>query len=388
MLVTFDDILDHILDYAGSDAASSAVARHRRAIQNAYQVIPTRHEWSYLRGIARVVTVEPYDTGTIAYDYTGGANERQVTLTGGTWPTWIESGYLLISNIPYKVDTRVSDTIVTLSEATAPTSDIAAATEYQALQDQFNLPADFVAGDEATINEVGTLMQYVHPREWSSQRRVNSGPGQPVFYTYIGSTKPRGRTSIAIWPPTDAAYVIDILYKRSMRPLVYCQISDGLVAATADSTTITGTGTAFKAGMIGSIIRFGVDGGENIPTGPTGNEPAVVERTITAVASATSLTVDEAMPETIASAHYLISDPLDIDVPVMYEYFCREVEKQWRLVSRSKATPEEISVENAAYNRAWLQAREADNRDRSRAAAWRGGAVRRDFSHMPIVWEA
>lgn len=387
MIVTYDDILDHILDYAGNDAAASATSRHRRAIQNAYQLIPTRHDWSYLRGIGRVTTVAAYDTGTIEYDYTGGASERMVTLTGGTWPTWVASGYLLIADVPYKVETRVSNSIVTLAEQSAPTADIAALTEYQALQDQYALPADFIAGDEAVVNEVGTMMQYVHPREWSSHRRVNSGPGQPVFYTYLGTTSPRGRISIAIWPPSDAAYLIDILYKRSMRPLVYAQVSDGFVAATADSTTITGSNTAFKAGMVGSIIRFGPDGGESVPTGPTGNEPAVVERTITAVASGTSLTVDEAMPDSITAAHYLISDPIDIEVVSMYEYFCREVEKQWRLISRSKATAEEISVDNAAYNRAWLQAREADNRDQSRAAAWRGMA-RRSFSHMPIVWEA
>lgn len=387
MIVTFDDILDHLLDYSGSDTAASATARHRRAIQNAYQLLPTRHDWSYLRGIMRVTTVAPYDTGTIAYDYTGGANERMVALTGGTWPAWIASGYLLIANVPYRVESRISDTIITLAEQSAPTADIAALTEYQALQDQFPLPADFIAGDEAVVNEVGTLMQYTHPREWSSQRRMNSGTGQPVLYTYLGTTSPRGRISIAIWPPSDAAYVIDILYKRAMRPLVYAHVSDGLVAATAASATITGSGTAFKSGMVGSIIRFGVDLGENVPTGPTGNEPAVVERTITAVASGVSLTVDEVMPETITAAHYLISDPIDIEVASMYEYFCRECEKQWRLISRSKATAEEISVDNAAYNKAWLQAREADNRDQSRAAAWRGSS-RRDFSHMPIVWEA
>lgn len=383
MIVTLDDMLDHLLAVAGMDAGASATALHRRAIQSAYQLIPSRHDWTYLRDIARVVTVEPYDTGTITGDVTGGAHENMVTLAGGTWPSWIASGYILVANVPYKVATRVSDTIIVLAEQSAPTEDIAALTEYQALQDQFALPVDFIAGDEVVVNDVGTLMQYAHPREWSVHRRVNSGPGQPVFYTYLGTTSPRGRLSIAIWPPSDAAYIIDILYKRAMRPLVYSQISDGLVAATADLTAITGTNTAFKSGMIGSIIRFGVDGGENVPTGPTGNEPATVERTITAVDSATSLTVDEAMPETITAAHYLISDPIDIEVSSMYEYFCRECEKQWRLVARSKATPEERD----AYELAWQQAREADNRDQSRAAAWRGSS-RRSFSHMPIVWEA
>lgn len=382
MIVTFSDMLDHLLAYAGMDAGASATVLHRRAIQAAYALLPTRHDWSYLRGIARVVTVGPYDTGTIAYDYTGGANERMVTLTDGTWPSWIASGYLLIANVPYRVETRVSDTIVVLTEQSAPTSDIAALTEYQSLQDQFAMPEDFIAGDEAVVNEVGTLMQYTHPREWSSHRRLNSGTGQPVFYTYIGSTSPRGRISMAIWPPPDAAYVIDVLYKRAMRPLAIASVTEGTVAATSGSVVITGTGTAFTSGMVGSIIRFGADGSQDVPTGDTGNSPAEVERTITKYTSATVVEVDEAMPATVTAAPFLISDPIDIDVAAMYEYFCRECEKQWRLVSRSKATPDERD----AYDRAWVQAREADNRDQSRAASQRGQMRPSGLSHYPMDW--
>lgn len=386
MIVTFDDMLDHLLAYAGMDAGASATALHRRAIQAAYQLIPSRHDWSYLRGICRVTTSTPYNTGTIAYDLTGGAYENMVTLSGGTWPTWAADGYVVISNIPYKVSERKSDTVLTLVAASAPAADIAAGTEYQILQDQYDLPFDFIAGDEATINEISTVLKYVHPRDWAAQRRVNSGPGQPMFHTYLGSPGTRGRLSVAIWPPSDASYVIDILYKRSMRPLSYSSISDGLAAVTADSTTVTGTSTAFKSGMVGSIIRFGVDLGKDIPTGVTGNNPFVYERTITAVASATSLTIDESIPEDIVAAPLLISDPIDISVDSMYEYFCRECEKQWRLLARSKPTVEEISVNNAAYSQSLQQAREADNRDQSRAASYRAQSRRSGFNHYPMNW--
>lgn len=387
MIVTFADILDHIRDYGGTDASVGATARYRRAVQNAYNLIATRHEWSYLRGIARVITNAPYSTGTIEYDYTGGTYENMVTLTGGTWPTWIASGYLVISNVPYKVDQRKSSTVITLTAASAPTSDIASGTEYEALQDQYPLPADFVAGDEATINEIATVLEYAHPRDWASQRRVNSGAGQPVMHTYLGNSATRGQLAIAIWPPSDASYVIDILYKRAPRALVYAEVGadegQGVVSATASSTTITGDTTAFASAMIGSVIRFSSDG-ETAPTGQTGGSPAAVERTITDVASATSLTVDSAMPSTLSGVRYVISDPVDIDVPVMYEYFCREVEKQFRLIARSKLTNEELG----AYNQSLAQAREADSRNQSRAASMRGQSVRSGFDHYPMDWSA
>lgn len=378
MTFTYADALDHVLAFAGLDASQGASTQHRRAVQAAIQVIPTRHDWKYYVGLLRVTTTAPYSTGTIAVDVTGGTYENMVTLTGGVWPSWIADGYLVIANVPYQVLARKSDTIITLVAQSAPAADIAAGTSYQALRDRYTLPVDFVSGDEAVVNDVGTVLTTVHPRDWSSQRRVNSGPGQPVFCAYVGSPTTRGRMAIAIWPPSDISYSIDLLYKRKPNPIVYEAVSGGLVSASASSTTVTGDGTSFTAGMVGSVIRFGSDN-QVVPTGPTGAAPAALERTITAFTSASSIEVDEAMPAT-DSVTYLISDPIDIEITSMYEYFLRECEKQWRLISRSKATQEEI----LAYNQAWTQAREADSRDTSRHASMRGQRRRSGFNHYPI----
>lgn len=385
MQITFDDMLDSLLDYAGSDTAISATTRLRRAIFNAYHVIATRHEWTYYRGLGRINTNASYSTGTVAFDLTGGANERQLTLSGGTWPSWAASGYVVIDNVPYQVDTRVSDTIITLASGTAPTADIAAGETYEILQDRYALPTDFVAGDEAVVNDIGVVMQYIHPREWSSQRRVNAGPGQPTMYTFIGNPAVRGGLAMAIWPPADSTYAIDFLYKRRPRELVYSGINEGYVSTTAGSTTVTGSNTAFASGMVGSVIRIAASGETEAPGGPSSNNPAAYERIVTAVASATSLTVDSAIGETLSSVPYLLSDPIDIEISSMYEYFCRECEKQWRMLARSKAFDRE---ELAAYERAWQQAREADNHSAARQASMRGQQRRSGFDHYPMVWNA
>ena len=44
------------------------------------------HDWSFLYKQDSIVVEEDYSTGTIAYDHTGGTNERQVTLSGGGAP--------------------------------------------------------------------------------------------------------------------------------------------------------------------------------------------------------------------------------------------------------------------------------------------------------------
>lgn len=380
MIVTFDDVLDHLLAYAGTDASQSATTAHRRSVQNAYQVIPTRHNWTCYYGVARVVTNGSFVDGTIQYTFTGGAFERMCELTttdAGVWPTWAGLGYIVLDNVPYTVEARKSDTIITLLAATCPQADIAAGEPFTLLQDRYQLPPDFISGDEVIVNEIGTVMSYMHPRDWAGQRRVNVGPGQPWAFTYIGNPNVPGSIVMALFPPPDQTYQIDALYKRKMRPLNFSGVDAGLVSVTGSA--VTGVGTAFTAAMVGSIIRFGTDN-QTDPTGQTGNNPCAFEATIATFASGTSITIDTPATTALTSVKYLVSDPIDLDVTVMNEYFLRECEKQWRAISRSKATPEEMQM----YTMALTQAREADNRDNSRAAVMRKQSRRSGFIHYPI----
>src|SRR5574338_846908 len=105
--VTYKDLVDYCLDYAGGDVTVENRRKARRAVQNAYRDMAKDHRWRYYLIIGRLATVEYYSTGTIAYDHTGGANERQVTLTSGTWPSWAANGILVIDNVTYEVDSRV-----------------------------------------------------------------------------------------------------------------------------------------------------------------------------------------------------------------------------------------------------------------------------------------
>lgn len=375
MQLLFADLLDHALAYAGDDATRAGTTKCRRAVQNAYKVVPTRQEWSYLWKLGRVTTVAAYETGTVQYV----VSTNQLTLTGGTWPSWAASGYLTVNNRPYQVATRESGTVLTLDTATAPTADIDAGTTYMIAQDQYTLAADFLCADETVINEVGAVLEYMHPRNWASERRTNTGPGQPWMFSFVGDQNHVGRNKMVLWPPPDGIYAVDFLYRRLLRPMVYEVVEEGLASVAASGTTVTGTNTAFKGAMVGSYIRLGVDN-QTAPTGETGGNPAAFEARITAVASATSLTVDTAAAEALDSVRYVISDPADIDVAVMQDYLLREVEYQFRQVAREKPTP----TEQADYDLALLRAREADNRSTSRSAALRKQTRRSGFIHYPI----
>ena len=87
-LVTYFDLIDSTLDYCGASIDERNLRYARTAIQNAFRELSNSREWTYYQQIGFINTVASYSTGTIEYDHTGGANERQVTLTTGTWPTW------------------------------------------------------------------------------------------------------------------------------------------------------------------------------------------------------------------------------------------------------------------------------------------------------------
>lgn len=375
MTLLFADLMDHALAYAGDDATAAGTTKCRQAVQNAYRVMPTRHEWTYLWALGRVQSVASYQIGTVEYVQ----STNTLTLTDGTWPAWAANGYLVILNRPYQVRTRVSDTVLNLDPATAPTFDIPADTPYMLAQDQYPLPSDFLCIDETVINEVGAVLSYMHPRNWASERKTNTGPGQPWMFSVIGSRNDIGAMRMVLWPPPDAVYAVDFLYRRTLRPMVYEQVSDGHASVSSGGTGVTGTGSRFKSGMVGAFVRFAADA-QDLPTGPGGGNPAVFESKITAVASGTALTIADQAPQDFSGVSYVISDPVDVDSPSMADYMLREVENQFRILARAKP----LDAELREYELSMTRAREADNRATTRSASLRKQTRRSGFIHYPI----
>jgi hypothetical protein len=378
-VLTYADLLDHVLAYAGTDAGTSASARCRSAVQAAVKALAGRHEWQYLWAVGRLTTAAPYSTGTVAFDLTGGATERRLTLSGGTWPSWAVYGSLVIDNVPYTVEARLSDTVLTLSASACPAADVTAGTTYELRRDQYPLPSDLSGVDEAVVNDVGHVLEYAHPRDWSSQRRVNTGPGQPLTFSLVGSTLTPGEMRMALYPAPDAVYYIDFLYRRRPRELVYADVSDGLATGSSAGSTITGTNTTFRSAHVGSVIRLGADN-QTAPTGPRGNAPALYEGTVTAYTSATSVTVSPVLPQDFDQVKYVLSDPADIEELGMSEYLLRECEKQFRRVARMKP----VEGEEQDYALAFTQALEADQRYSGRRASDRVQSRRSGFLRYPI----
>lgn len=369
-MTTYHDLLNHALAYAATDATGAATIQHRTAAQAAYNALAIRHGWNYYWTLGRINTVAPYSTGTVEFDLTGGLTERRLTLTGGTWPDWAAAGYVTLNESTCQIERRVSGAVLTLAAANCPTDDVAALSPYQIMRDTYPLPADFVAMDDVVAGVNGEPVDYIHPRRWATDAR-HVPVSQPRAITLVGSSTTNGALQAVLAPTPDAVYRVDFTYRRRPRPLVFDGPMLGLASVALAGTTVTGSGTAFRAAMVGSILRLGFDN-RTRPTGPGGGSPMAHEATITAYTSPTSVEIDAGPAEAADQVMFTVSDPCDIDETGMTEYLFAELEYQWRRVSRSSRGPmEAAAAEKTEYDRTFQRARENDNRHVGRRAALR-----------------
>jgi hypothetical protein len=176
------------------------------------------HEWSFLKPVVQLTLNAPYSTGTIEYDHTGGASERLVTLTSGTWPSWAAYGKLNIANVLYDVSTREGDTTLTLTSSSNPGADVASGTSYELTQDDYTLPDDCagVLGDMTFEPNVAT--HRVVQRGENQIRRLRQGgiiTGTPSFFAVrvLASDQTTGQRMEAIFHPTpNDSYILTYRY--------------------------------------------------------------------------------------------------------------------------------------------------------------------------------
>ena len=92
------------------------------------------HIWSFRSQVGNLTVRAPYSTGTVTI-VAGVA-----TLSGGTWPSWTASADLWISGVRYSVNTRDSNSQLTLNDTSVAAS---AGTAYELIQHYYELPSDF-----------------------------------------------------------------------------------------------------------------------------------------------------------------------------------------------------------------------------------------------------
>lgn len=375
-LTTYQDLIEHGRDYLGASVTSDAGRDLRRAVNNAYRNLATMHKWSYYYTRGRLNTVAPV-TGELTYDHTGGAYERMATIASGSWPAWSPYATLLIGQTVYQVTSLKSSTQITLSPVSNPGDDLAAGTDFTLYRDTYPLPIDFRSAEDFVLASNSRVLSAVKAVDWLNAGRAQQTPGEPWMYTFMADPDYMGMTCLRFFPPPDAAASYDYAYQRLPRPLVLDQYTAGTVTASSSSATVAGTNTLWTANMIGSVLRLSANA-MDLPTGFAGTNPFQVQRIITAVGSATSLTVDQVYGETLTGVKYTISDPADIEPGAMLTALHRQIERELRLARRMKSADEDV-----AYREAMVLAKEADVRSYARQAVGEHGIYQPRLADMP-----
>jgi hypothetical protein len=382
-MTTYKDLIDALVDFLGANNTKEGERFARRAVLNAYTAMATGHSWQYYWNRMRLITVPSQTAGTIQYiDATrictltpdGIAGDPQTFPSAATLPFY----NLILDSFILKIAARIDPLNLLVDPSTPLGYDQLPGSAYTLYRDTYPCPSDFRTGDELiNLNNTGPL-NYLHPREWLTSQRLRRGPATPRIYTFIGDTNYFGTMECKLFPAPDITYEFDCLYQRLPRPIVITEYNAGLVSSVSGSPTITGSGTAWSASMIGSVIRLSYDT-INIPTGLGGLNPAAFEAIITAVNSPTSITIGVNAPLTLTGVKESISDPIDIEPGAMSVFMMRECEKQMRILRRMRSLPEENAVYMEAQTKAW----EADARNIGRRAAGMSLGFPQRLANMP-----
>ena len=334
----------------------------KMAAIRAYRDLANRFEWSYYKRRGIIRTEAYYKTGTVAFDFTGGTYERQLTLTTGTWPTNAARGQVVISNVHYPVESRKSDSVVTLDANINPGADVAAATSYEWYRDAYPLPVNFRRMGqiiESTSGGNPNPLEFVNPSSLLYNTRYESGSttADPDWYTIRNAGDYMGSLSMFFGRGPTTAKTYDMLYEVSPRPLRTYKYATGTITLAAGSTALTGNTTAFTEFHEGCIIRF-TSSTTVEPTDMSGNvngddNPYIAQRSILAVASGTAATIDSEVSSTttLTTTKYTISDPIDIEPIIMrspFEALC--LYHFARLTKRKDAVQLERDAEVAILN--------------------------------------
>lgn len=362
---SFLDIVEHVLDvFLDGDRAKHSRRMARRAVLDAYEDLGNARNWTYLYRRFLIATVAQQNTGSIAYDHTGGSAERLVTLTDATWPEDVIYYELIVGNVRYEIERRVSDTEITLTEQANPGADVAAGTAYTLVKAAFPLPHTFQSRvGLVDANSRGRRLEYVAPAEFQQLSNIVRTTAMPWKYTIVGNPRLSSGLVLMFSPSPTEARTYDLWARFKPLPLKVEKYATGTVTLAAGSTTATGVGTAFTDDHAGCLLRVSRDN-DNLPTSLIGSlddidNQAAFEGVVRRRISATSLELEQAAPAALGPCKFILSSRLDIEAGSMLNYFKRLVEANYA----EREGLEGAASRRKAAERAFGEAAAADDRD-------------------------
>lgn len=301
---TYFDLVESLIVSSYGGAQDAEQRDIRTAVQRAYQEMGWIRNWEWHQQMGRVV-VKPSWFGEITFD---AATRTATRVTGDPFPADSAFFFLRIRNVLGRVKTRVSSDSLVLDDIITFPEDFGEAVSATMYRTIYPLPADFRNLDTPIDEASWSAFNYIPQDIAMKMERAFDVQGPQAYWTVMRNDQGNGWAIRIIGYPARIE-TIDFTYRRSPRPLRYSGHEAGARAGTitAAGTTVTGTGTAFTPAMVGSVLRVGTATDAPEPFGSL--NPWQAEAKITAVASATSMTVDSSI--TASGVKYCVTDPVD-----------------------------------------------------------------------------
>lgn len=325
-LYTFSDAVEHLTHYAAGGGRAATDYRIRQAALLAYHDVVEGHQWFNKRKHGRIALSAPVSTGTITYT----SSSRALVHSATAWATlasWAAYGRVRIGDVVAAIDS-VSGTTATLNSTLTFPADIAAGTSYQLYRNIYTLPSDFQRIDRVIAEDDSELTR-IDYGEWMRRERVGLDSNDtPRFYAVGPDPDLYGSLALYVWPQPSQAETLDFYYEAKARPIAITgwDAQDYAGTISISSAAVTGTSTAFRAEMVGAIMRLRND--STVPEGLASANRYHEQRVISAYGSATGVTLDSSPSLTYSGTKYRVTDPVDI-VSEAWPAFLRNCE--WQL---------------------------------------------------------
>ena len=304
-LLTYYDAVEHLITSSAGGPQDAEQSDIRTAVQRAYSELSTMRDWNYYQAHGRVQFAAHW-VGSITYDRNTRIINRE---TGDAFPANAALCRMRVNSTVIKIASRISDTQLLCDATLSPANDIIYASTASLYQDTFPLPTDFRNADSPIDQFAWTQFTYVTADQAMKLENANDLAGPPHAWGIIKDPRGPGWAIRVIGYPVESAN-LDFSYRRLPRRMRLSGHEPSARQGTISisGTAVTGTGTAFTAGMVGSVLRVGT--ASESPGGLESMRPYQDEAVITAVASATACTISTSI--TASAVLYVVTDIVDM----------------------------------------------------------------------------
>ena len=303
-MLTYYDLVEHLITASFGGPQDAEQKDIRSSIHRAVHEVAYIRDWRWYHTHGRIIFNDSW-SGSVTFDRPSRTFLRQ---SGDPFPAYAANGRLRVSEVVSRIATRVNDNTLTADSVISHPESITSPATAIIYRSFYPLPNDFRSIDSPIDQNFWTHFVFVEPDLAMKMELSQDRQGPPHAWT-VRKDPDGNRWAIQVIGYPVEVETLDFTYRRVPRTLRLSghETSSRQGTVSCSGTTVTGSGTAFTQGMVGSIIRFGTV--PDLPDSLGSMTPYQFEAKIVSVASSTSCEIDTSY--TASGVKYFVTDPVD-----------------------------------------------------------------------------